>query len=122
VTFVTDKKINKLKINIMATTTFAHSSQSINNQVSWYSKLIQKLEFSYYGLIAMTITVGSIIGGIAAMFIFQNDAPIWQLGVCMATAMANNVSAIGQAPTRWVFNIFLTNFAVCALFIIINAI
>ncbi len=106
----------------MATATLSHGSHSINNQLSWYGKLIQKLEFSYYGLIAMTITVGSIIGGIAAMFIFQNDAPIWQLALCMAGAMANNVSAIGQAPTRWVFNIFLTNFAICAFFIIINAI
>lgn len=103
----------------MATTTLSHSAQ---NQSSWYGKLVQKLEFSYFGLISMTILIGSIIGGIAAMFIFQNDAPIWQLGVCMATAMANNVSAIGQAPTRWVLNIFLTNFAVCALFIIVNAI
>jgi len=106
----------------MATTTFAHSTQSFSNQLSWYGKLVQKLEFSYYGLIAMTITVGSIIGGIAAMFIFQNDAPIWQLALCMAGAMANNVSAIGQASTRWVLNIFLANFAICSFFIIINAI
>jgi len=36
--------------------------------------------------------------------------------------MANNVSAIGQAPTRWVANIFLANFIICATLIIINAI
>lgn len=102
----------------MATTTLSHSAHT---QSSWYSKLVQKLEFSYFGLISMTILVGSIIGGIAAMFIFQNDAPIWQLGVCMAAAMANNVSAIGQAPTRWVLNIFLINFTICTLLILVNA-
>ncbi|MFO0355868.1 MAG: hypothetical protein ACK50A_02865 [Sphingobacteriaceae bacterium] len=104
-------------------TTLSHTahSSSANTQLSWYGKLITKLEFSYFGLIAMTITMGSVIGGIAAMFIFQNDAPIWQLGLCMAGAMANNVAAIGQAPTRWVVNIFLVNFVISALLILINA-
>ncbi|MGE0567264.1 MAG: hypothetical protein AB7O73_04890, partial [Bacteroidia bacterium] len=73
---------------------------------SWYNRLIAKLNFSYFGLIAMTITIGSVMGGIAAMYIMEMEAPIWQLGLCMAGAMANNVSAIGQAPTKWVVNIF----------------
>lgn len=103
-------------------TTLSHSTghgSSING--SWYSKLISKLEFSYFGLIAMTISIGSIIGGIAAMYIFENNAPIWQLGLCMMGAMANNVAAIGQAPTRWVVNIFLANFAIATLLILMNA-
>lgn len=106
-------------------TTLSHSAahvSSVDGQLSWYGKLIQKLEFSYFGLIAMTISVGSIMGGIAAMYIFENDAPIWQLGLCMAGAMANNVSAIGQAPTRWVFNIFMANLFISTLLILINAI
>ncbi len=106
----------------MATTTYSHSAaQTSDANLSWYGKLIKKLEFSYFGLIAMTITIGSVIGGIAAMYIFENDAPIWQLGLCMAGAMANNVSAIGQAPTRWVVNIFIANFAIASLLILINA-
>lgn len=108
----------------MATTysqTTAHTS-SANTQLSWYGKLIKKLEFSYFGLIAMTISIGSIIGGIAAMYIFQNDAPIWQLALCMMGAMANNVAAIGQAPTRWVANIFLLNCAIATFLILINVI
>lgn len=104
-------------------TTLSHTTHSsgANAQLSWYGKLITKLNFSYFGLIAMTISIGSIIGGIAAMYIFQNDAPIWQLGLCMAGAMANNVAAIGQAPTRWVVNIFLVNFVISSLLILINA-
>jgi len=105
-------------------TTLSHSAANTsiaNSQLSWYGKLIQKLEFSYFGLIAMTISIGSIMGGIAAMYIFENDAPIWQLGLCMAGAMANNVSAIGQAPTRWVANIFIANFILSVLLILINA-
>jgi hypothetical protein len=104
-------------------TTLSHTAHtsSANTQLSWYGKLINKLDFSYFGLIAMTISIGSIIGGIAAMYIFENDAPIWQLGLCMAGAMANNVAAIGQAPTRWVVNIFILNFVISAFLILINA-
>ena len=105
----------------MATTLSHSTAHGSNVNATWYSKLISKLEFSYFGLIAMTISIGSIIGGIAAMYIFENDAPIWQLALCMMGAMANNVAAIGQAPTRWVVNIFLANFAIATLLILINA-
>lgn len=91
-----------------------------NVNVSGYSKLIEKLKFSYFGIISMTILIGSILGGISAMFIFENNAPIWQLGVVMAGAMANNVCAIGQAPTKWVVNIFLISVFLSALFIVVN--
>lgn len=85
-----------------------------------YDSLIEKLNFSYFGLISMTILIGSILGGIAAMFILQNDAPIWELGICMSAAMANNVAAIGQAPTKWVFNLAIINTIVATTLILIN--
>lgn len=88
--------------------------------ITGYEKLISKLNFSYFGLISMTILIGSIIGGLTAMFIFQNDAPIWQLGICMSLAMANNVAAIGQAPTKWVLNLFVLSTVVNVVISIIN--
>lgn len=93
-----------------------------SKQVStgWYANFISKLEFSYFGLIAMTITIGSILGGLSAMQILSQDAPIWQLGLVMAGAMANNVSAIGQAPTKWVVNLFTLSTVISILFIIVN--
>lgn len=87
---------------------------------SAYARLIDKLNFSYFGIISMTILAGSIIGGIAAMYILQNDAPIWQLGACMGIAMANNVAAIGQASTKWVINLFLLCLGINAILILIN--
>lgn len=86
-----------------------------------YNQLIEKLNFSYFGLISMTILIGSILGGIAAMYILQNDAPIWQLGICMSAAMANNVVGIGQAPVKWVFNMAIINVLINGIFILINA-
>ncbi|MGZ3899798.1 MAG: hypothetical protein ACXVNM_01830 [Bacteroidia bacterium] len=88
--------------------------------LSGYDKFIESLKFSYFGIISMTILIGSIVGGISAMYILKTDAPIWQLGLCMATAMANNVAAIGQAPTKWVVNLFLACIVVNAILILIN--
>lgn len=105
----------------MSTLTLKHTQVDTRTKsIGWYSSLIKKLEFSYFGIIAMTISIGSILGGISAMFIFENNAPIWQLGFVMAGAMANNVCAIGQAPTKWVVNVFLVSTFLSVLFTVIN--
>jgi hypothetical protein len=105
----------------MSTTTISsNKSITVTNNLSWYETLIKKAEFSYFGLIAMTISIGSILGGISAMYIFQNDAPIWQLGITMSISMANNVAAIGQAPARWVVNLFALCVVLNLLMIVIN--
>jgi hypothetical protein len=98
-----------------------HSASGSKN-LSAYDRLIANLNFSYFGLISMTVLIGSIIGGISAMFILKGNAPIWELGLCMATAMANNVAAIGQAPTKWVVNTFLTCTFVNTVLILLNVI
>lgn len=85
-----------------------------------YDDFLQKLNFSYFALISMTITIGSIIGGIAAMYILQNDAPIAELAICMTLAMANNVAAIGQAPVKWLVNIFALAVIANTILILIN--
>ncbi len=108
----------------MATLTLKQSHSKSNfttkAQSGWYTNLIDKLSFSYFGIISMTIAIGSILGGISAMHIFQNGAPIWQLGLVMAGAMANLVCAIGQAPTKWVVNMFLVSTFLSVLFTVIN--
>ena len=105
----------------MSTTTISsNKSITVINNLSWYETLIKKAEFSYFGLIAMTISIGSILGGISAMYVFQNDAPIWQLGITMSISMANNVAAIGQAPVRWVVNLFALCVVLNLLMIVIN--
>ena len=111
----------------MSTTTYTAQTSNKTTTVAkhannngWYAKFIEKAEFSYFGIIAMTISIGSILGGIAAMFVFQNDAPTWQLGVAMMVSMANNVAAIGQAPTKWVVNTFVLCVVLNLLIIAIN--
>ena len=102
--------------------TLGNSAKSQSVNVNWYDKIISKLDFSYFGLISMTILIGSIIGGIAASSILSNDAPIWQLCLCAAVSMANNTAGIAQAPTRWVANLFAVSTIVNVLLILINLI
>lgn len=87
-----------------------------------YNQLIDQLNFSYFGLISMTILIGSILGGITAMTVLQNDAPIWELILCMSVAMTNNVVAIGQATTKWIVNLFILEVVVCTILILVNVI
>lgn len=93
---------------------------SVVNNKSKYEQFIENLNFSYFGLISMSILVGSIIGGVAAAAILSNNAPVWQLGLCAAVSMANNTAGIGQAPTKWVFNLFIVSVVVNTLLIIVN--
>lgn len=107
-------------INLKSSQKANYSSRTANAEVSGYAKLIEKMNFSYFGIMSMTILIGSIVGGLAASCILANDAPVWQLGVCAAVSMANNTAGIGQAPTKWVVNLFLLSIVVNALLIAVN--
>lgn len=102
------------------TQTASHSTTA--HSTSAYALWIEKLKFSHFGIISMTILIGSIVGGITAMYIFKNNAPIWQLSLCMAASMANLVAAISQAPTKWVVNLFITCMVVNTVLILANII
>lgn len=100
-------------------TTGTHNTSS-KTHASPYERFMEKIKFSYFGIISMTILVGSCLGGITAMVVLKNDAAIWQLGLCMAVSMANNVAAISQAPIKWVVNSFVIGVVVNALLILAN--
>lgn len=97
-------------------------AQKSNANFSRYETFIKKMDFNYYGLISMAILVGSCLGGIAAMKIFENDAPFWQFGLGLSISMANLVASISQAPTRWVVNLFGASLIINAILLIINLI
>jgi hypothetical protein len=109
-------------VDIKSSQKAIYSKSTVNSKsdLGAYTKFIEKLNFSYFGIISMTILIGSIVGGIAASFILANNAPIWQLGVCAAVSMANNTAGIGQAPTKWVVNLFLVSLVVNTLLLLVN--
>lgn len=100
-------------------TTGAHGAESKSHESS-YDRFMEKIKFSYFGIISMTILIGSCLGGITAMVVLKNEAAIWQLGLCMAVSMANNVAAISQAPVKWVVNSFVIGLVVNVLLILAN--
>lgn len=92
----------------------------MEKQVSVYQRVVNSVSESYYASMSMMILFGSCWGSIAAMMIFMNDAPLWELGFCIGLTMANNAAGIGQAPVKWLVNLFSLSVIVNALFIIIN--
>lgn len=72
----------------------------------WYERFVAEAKYNYFFLISFVILVGSCVGGITAMHILQNNAPIWQLLINIYLTMACNVACIGQASTKWVLNLF----------------
>ena len=85
-----------------------------------YNFFLKKNEVNYFSFIAMTILVGSIWGGLAAMLIDRNNAPVWQLGLNVSASMLSNVVAIGQAPFKWMFNIFVLGMLVNTVLMLMN--
>ena len=94
------------------------SEASLNTSMGSYDLLIEKLKFNHFALISMAILIGSCAGGIAAMFVFMSGAPLWQFILGLGVSMANLIACIGQAPTKWVFNLLVLSIVVNALLII----
>lgn len=107
-------------------TTFAKSyhhvqaSENTNTLSNRYNAFIKEIEFSHYGIIAMAILIGSCLGSITTMQIFQQGAPLWQFIVSLAFTMANLVACIAQAPTKWVVNFFAACILVNGILLAIN--
>lgn len=101
----------------------SHTTQTNSNSIillDHYNKLIEDLKFSHYGLITMAILIGSMMGSIAAMYVFEAGAPLWQFVVGLIFTMANLVACISQAPTKWVFNLFALSLIVNTILILVN--
>ncbi len=77
-----------------------------------YDSFIERLKFSHFGIMAMAILIGSCLGSIAAMYLFANGAPIWVFAIGLFASLANLVACIGQAPTKWVVNMFILSVVV----------
>jgi len=83
----------------------AHSERA-GAQSTWYTRFIDEATYNYFFLISFVIAVGSCLGGITAMYILKENAPIWQLIINIYLTMGCNVACIGQASTKWVVRLF----------------
>jgi hypothetical protein len=102
-------------------THFNTTTQTVS-LASRYSVFIKKLEFSYFGIIAMAILISSCLGGITTMQIFEHNAPLWQFIVSLGFTMANLVACLSQAPMKWVVNLFAASLLVNTVLLLLNLI
>jgi len=82
-------------------------------------KLDEFAEKGYYGMMSMDILLGSVMGGIMAMFTLERNN-LFLLAIGLAVTMANLVLSIGQAPAKWLVRGLVTCVIVNALIIIIS--
>lgn len=101
----------------MATTITGTQTAKITGKSTGFWEM---LAFNYFSVITVAITTGSIFGGVATMFVLQNDAPTWQLILCAMVSMGNNVASISSAPVKWVAGIFTAAMIVNTLLILAN--
>jgi hypothetical protein len=95
-------------------------SRPVIKRLSSYDRLIESLNFSHFGLIAMSILVSSCLGSVATIKIFENGAPVWQFIISLGFTMANLVACISQAPTKWVVNLFGASLLVNTILLLLN--
>ncbi len=104
----------------IAKPTFFVVKTEVKKESSTYEKFLERAQFNYFFLISFFVTVGSCLGGITAMYVLQGNAPIWQLCLNIYISMANNVACIGQAPLKWVINIFAASILTNIALILVN--
>ncbi|AEV34422.1 hypothetical protein Oweho_3473 [Owenweeksia hongkongensis DSM 17368] len=81
---------------------------------------IDQLQFSYYGIMSVTLMAGSYVASVALIVILMNNAPTWQIALISCTAMGSNAAAISHAPLRWVVWSFITNILASLFLILIS--
>jgi len=82
-------------------------------------KLDEFAEKGYYGMMSTAILLGSVMGGIMAMFTLERNN-LFLLAIGLAVTMANLVLSIGQAPAKWLVRGLATCVIVNTLIIIIS--
>ena len=82
-------------------------------------KLDEFAEKGYYGMMSMAILLGSVMGGIMAMFTLERNN-LFLLAIGFAVTMANLVLSISQAPAKWLVRGLVICVIVNTLIIIIS--
>lgn len=95
------------------------SSTNLND--GWYRRFIREMETAYFGIVAMSIVIATILGAIALMYIFKNKAPMWQMFLCVALVLSNVIIPVAQQKLKWIIVLFLISASANGLLIAVNA-
>jgi hypothetical protein len=105
----------------MAAITENYAKEITMSNGGWYQRFLAEAKYNYFAVISMSILIASIWGGITAMVILENNAPIWMLCINIYITMASNIASIGQAPVKWVVNLFTLAAVVNLMFVLMYA-
>lgn len=90
----------------------------ITKKKGWYSRYIQSIEGAYFGIVAFSIAISGIFGGVTLAYIFQSSGPIWQLFVSIMLVLGNMILPVAQQKLKPVISVFLLSVAVNSLIIL----
>lgn len=94
--------------------------KSTGMQTGWYERTIKYLQGFYFGIVAMSIPVSGIIGGISLMYILKNNAQVWELALSVIMVLIVNIWAVLADSVKWIINLLIISLVVNAILIFIN--
>lgn len=84
-------------------------------------KLDELTERAYYGVLSMAILIGSVMGGIMAMYVSEKSNMLL-LSIGLAVTMANLVFNIAQMPAKWIVRALIASVLINTLIILLTAV
>lgn len=88
-----------------ASQNYAHAETSTATATKSTDKVLANSE-NYYGVLAMTLLAGSMVGGLVAYIVLAYNANAFLFGLNVGASMLNNVAAIAQLEYKTVLKIF----------------
>ena len=97
-----------------------NKKQKTMNVINKLNHWMDNMENNRFGIMAVTITLGTCWASVAVLLELGMDVSINQLFLSTVVAMGANAFAIAQMPMRWVLWSFMINIIVNTVLITIN--
>src|SRR5687767_4916669 len=78
----------------------------------WYDRFVNSIQGAYFGVVAMTLAVSGIFGGVALSYIFRGEGAVWQLILSIALVLGNMILPVAQQKLKPVITLFIISIAV----------
>ena len=110
-------------LNLNNRQTLANTTEHVTKPgiiATWFNRQADNFEKTRFGMMAIYITIQSCLGGIAAMYVLQNDGNVFLLATAAALAMAGNAVFIAQASAKACLAFFYLNVIGSGILILAN--
>jgi hypothetical protein len=87
---------------------------------TWYGQLVAGLEGAYFGIVAFSIAISGIFGGVALSYILVDKGPTWQLVASIGLVLANMILPVAQQKLKPIISLFLLSIVANSVLILIH--